>query len=312
MQSVEELVQCIRDMTTAERRHWQLRQEAGLFSQLGSSLDVIGDTESALSDYIASEQAARTQGERYLLTYGVLQALVLQQDAVRHLSEALGVDCEAPAEFIAIRDVRNRSVGHPTRRDRAGVRSFNHVSRISMAWKGFDLLTFYESGRAEIQSVDVPGLIETQRSLIAAALIRIVDTERGRENRHRRRHRSVHLTGAFGTGFDHALHQLREELRGCRSLGAGPAGVALARDAVERLRTLLTERGELPAWEDVFGQHAGPALNALDRLGSFVESGPSTNLSPLDADNHWLRLRHELDALRDLAREIDREYERDL
>lgn len=185
MPTIHELETQIRDLINRPRRHAALRQDTALFSQLCSSLDVLGDTELALCDYLAKEQASPSQGERYLLTYGVLQALILQQDAVKHLAESLGVPNEPPEELLEIREIRNDSIGHPTRRGHSPGRAFNHISRISMNWKGFDLLTFRPSGDARQNSVDLPTLIETQRGLLAAALQRIFEVEYSREDEHR-------------------------------------------------------------------------------------------------------------------------------
>ena len=311
MPTIGELEEQIRDLINHSRRNSELRQDAGLFSQLCSSLDVIGDTDLALRDYLESEQLSPSQGMRYLLSYGVLQALVLQQDAVQHLAESLGVAYHAPKELLEIRDVRNNSVGHPTKRGPAPSRAFNHISRATMSWKGFDLLTFRSSGGPEMESIDLPGLIETQRRLLAAALLGIAEAERSREQDHRRRYRSDRLMAVFGTGFDYAFQKLREELQGDRSPRTSMATVILVREAIERLRGLLADRGELPALQEHFDYHAAPALHSLERLQSFVENGPTDQLALADADNHWFRLRHELDDLRALTQEIDEEYQRD-
>jgi len=59
------------------------------FNKLCSSLDVLGDVELAFDTYLSSDEHA-AGGEKYLYVYGVLQALFIEQDAVRHLHEALG------------------------------------------------------------------------------------------------------------------------------------------------------------------------------------------------------------------------------
>ncbi len=55
-----------------------------------------------------------TTGERYLHVYGVMQAFVIQQDAIRNLAKALGFpDLVDLTQLAHIRDLRVASAGHP-------------------------------------------------------------------------------------------------------------------------------------------------------------------------------------------------------
>ena len=83
-ETISELERQIRDFINQARRQHALLKDSGAWNQLCSSLDVIGDTELAFDAY---DEAPDTDdaGATYILVYGVLQALVLQQDAVRHL-----------------------------------------------------------------------------------------------------------------------------------------------------------------------------------------------------------------------------------
>jgi hypothetical protein len=89
MRTVSELEQEIRDLINSPRRHFQLSRNKAAFNKVCSSLDVLGDTEVAFSAYLEGEEHI-SSGEGYLIVYGVLQALFLQQYAVRHLHQALG------------------------------------------------------------------------------------------------------------------------------------------------------------------------------------------------------------------------------
>jgi hypothetical protein len=57
--------------------------------QASASCEVIRQTDHCLTAFLSREPET-SAGERYLAVYGVLQALFVQQDAVRHLFEALG------------------------------------------------------------------------------------------------------------------------------------------------------------------------------------------------------------------------------
>jgi hypothetical protein len=61
-------------------------------------------------------------GMSYLLTLGTLQALVIQQDATKHLCEVFGIKFlpQQHPELLSIRDIRARAAGHPSRHGRDG------------------------------------------------------------------------------------------------------------------------------------------------------------------------------------------------
>jgi len=70
MHTIDELEREIREMINAPRRHEQLRANSYDFSQLCSSLDVIGDTELALEAYLAGSGGGQSDGDLYLRVYG--------------------------------------------------------------------------------------------------------------------------------------------------------------------------------------------------------------------------------------------------
>jgi hypothetical protein len=101
MTTIQDLESQIRDFITAPRRQAHLLKNNAFWAMLCSSLDIIGDTELAIEAYLAgekkaqeSEQSAKTPqnlGDHYLILYGILQVLFVQQDAVKHLAESLAI-----------------------------------------------------------------------------------------------------------------------------------------------------------------------------------------------------------------------------
>lgn len=72
---------------------------------LCSSLDVIADTELAFDAYLENLHSPATTGEFYTLLYGIMQALFIQQDAVKHVIEALALEPVPNPVLNAIREV---------------------------------------------------------------------------------------------------------------------------------------------------------------------------------------------------------------
>lgn len=298
----------LRDLINTPRRHADLRRDERLFDQLCSALDVIGDTAAALHAYTSSAPAELSVGERYLRTYGVLQVLVVQQDALGHLGESLSIQYHQHEDLEEIRKTRNDAVGHPSFRGKKTDPSFNHISQVTLSHEGFTLLTFRPGKPQESRTIDLLSLIERQRKLVDAALREFVDHEVRRETEHRQTFRSIRLVAALPQSLDYTLQKIAEEIEGPDRLGIATSLLASVPDAIAEFERQLTERGELPAIEDAFSHHARPARHALERLHEFFTPARSQSVTRDDAETFLFRLKHALAELRDLAREIDDSY----
>ena len=151
----------VREHINTHRYQKVLISELDNWSQICSSLDTLGDTGLALKSYFKSDFPTEA-GLSYIYTYGLLQALFIQQDAMNHLSEAFEVPYELSDELKSIRAVRNASIGHPTKNRVKKTTYFNHISRISMSKGGFTLARFYDEGESEFIDVDFTKIVETQ------------------------------------------------------------------------------------------------------------------------------------------------------
>src|SRR5205814_9072236 len=111
------------------RRHRQIMRDSPRYNTIASALDTLADTAEAISAY--GEGSEMDRSHIYLASYGVLQALYVQQDATFWLCKLLDVDpvsgFEGPGEWArsvapleAARMARNNSVGHPVRREKGG------------------------------------------------------------------------------------------------------------------------------------------------------------------------------------------------
>jgi len=99
---------------------WQMEKEL-------ISMRIIEDTTWAIQYYLEADHP-RSHGGKYLYLYGLLQALVLQQDAICSLSEALfkskiSFNTNFP-DLSAVRNLRNEVAGHPIDRDNTFISNF--------------------------------------------------------------------------------------------------------------------------------------------------------------------------------------------
>ena len=170
MSQVADLETEIRDLLTNEPRDSAAPTNRANWYKIVACLDTIGDTEEALDAFLRIQDRAGF-GERYLAIYGVMQALFLEQDAVEHLAEALRFPYKPDEALRAIREIRNDSIGHPTRRGPSPGKSFNAIARVSMSCTGFSMLTT-DRGTAmnTYRQVDVPDLISQQRVILSRSL----------------------------------------------------------------------------------------------------------------------------------------------
>ena len=162
MQTISELEKEIRGKINTPWKQNALLQDSAAWEMLCSCLDTIGDTNLALDAYQELEWP-QEGGARYIVVYGALQVLFVQQDAVANLADALGITYEPDPTLKRIREVRNDSIGHPTKRDR-DVR-FNFISRPTLKKTGVkNHVVFYSIARGHARPAPPP-LRDRPRSL---------------------------------------------------------------------------------------------------------------------------------------------------
>lgn len=175
MPSVAGLESEIRKFLTVLPRQERLLEDEANWYKIAACLDAIGDTELALDSFLFSCDG-QDSGQRHLSIYGALQALVLQQDAVRHLAEGLSIEYEPQADLREIREIRNDSVGHPTRRGGASGSSFTALCRFRLSAEGFEMMTTTKDpARHRTRRVNLPEQIARQRNLLILVLKRFLE-----------------------------------------------------------------------------------------------------------------------------------------
>ena len=115
---IDEKVNKIRDFLnfTSPRKKQALMQDSAMWYMLCSSMDIIEDMEFALESFLAEDTDGSDLGKKYLLVFGALQTLYVQQDGVRHLHDGLDIPYTMDPLIKNIRDIRNDVAGHPTNR----------------------------------------------------------------------------------------------------------------------------------------------------------------------------------------------------
>ena len=194
----------LREFVNQPRVQYSLMKDAGKWQQLCTCMDTIDDAEMALTAYEAREYG-ETRGGRYLALYGLLQAAYLQQDSVVNLCDALDMVSEknallAKLQGWGIREIRNDSVGHPTKRDRPKPVRYSLISRLSMQHERFTLLTFEEDGsQRSTQYVAIAERLAEHRELLSATLDVVLTRFEAGEIAYKDRFKMDKLATSLGT-----------------------------------------------------------------------------------------------------------------
>lgn len=136
-----ELVRKIRLHINEIQKQALLMEKIEKWFRITSALDVVEDTAYAIGFY-QNQPYPSELGGKYLYTYGVLQALFMQQDAVESINAVLrntkSIDWKtAYPDAYKVREFRNDVVGHPTNRPLKEDKWFMHLAQISLQKNDF-------------------------------------------------------------------------------------------------------------------------------------------------------------------------------
>jgi len=295
----------IRDFINDARKHYELRRDKGKFSQVCSSLDAIEDSEQAITAFGKSD-FGKDVALGYLVIYGVLQAAFLQQDAVWNLCEALDIprDKSAYPSLSVIREIRNDSVGHPTKRDRGkkAATTFSHITQISMSVNGFDLLTFGDDGSYSSRRVDLPTLIGEQRQAVGDILLKVTKALKKERETHKARFRMKKLVQFFPPTLSYYCNKVSEGVSG-GDFAPAPPSLAAIKAAIAGFRAAVVERN--PAYIERQEHDYATIDHVISSLERFLDAGDG---DPLTARIFVEHLSTRIAEMRGLAQQIDDEY----
>lgn len=312
MQTFRKTSQWIRDYVNEPRHQQRLLSIRFSWNQLCSAMDVIDDVDLALEAYLAAE-FPNEPGEKYLRTYGVLQALFVQQDALRHLIDIVrpSVRVELSDVLKEVRDLRSASIGHPTDYKRKGERSVHAISRITMGKDGFQMLSFDEKNGTSFRNVPVRTLIERQRSEATRILLEVVKQLQEEDRIHREQFRETKIGESFNQVL-YAFEKVFEELRGHRPIAMGAWGAEHLQSSLDRFESLLKERGMNLDTYDSIKYRYDEIRYPLGELIKFFNSKESDISNPETAVVFADALCSHFSELMDIAKEIDEEYDSSL
>lgn len=307
-QSIDELLQQIRGFINKPRKRHELLHDTAAWNLQCSCLDTLEDTEVAIRAYEQSRRP-REAGDLYLLVYGLLQTLFVQQDAVEGLCQALAIDYEPDKSLKEIREIRNASIGHPTKRGSGKGQAHNFIAQSSVTKDGFDLMTTYPDGsRPLFRQIRIRSLIENQRDVIRRTLTGVLARLKADEASHRAKYRDRKLEDVLPSTLGYCFAKIGNAIDGSSPRESGAMHIRIVSEAVRAFKERLQERGMPQAYDSVV--HLVNEIEyPISELIMYFDGVTHTSLSTESAHIFSFFVDKHLEELKSIAREIDEEYE---
>lgn len=274
--------------------------------QVAAALDTIEDAQLAIESYKTLKPA--NHGERYLMLYGLLQAFILQQDAVAHLAQSVGVASKRPAVLDELRGIRNDVSGHPTERGPKTRFTTHTVVRWSLSVDRATIYSSNASGDSLVERhVDMIALIDRQSIGIREQIGALVRDLEAQERTHMDTFAHRPLLALFPQTIAYTVSKVSEGLRDEGRDRWALANLEHLEAVVIAFREALVERGELPANEPM-GLQIAEIDHPMARLKSYLMGQDRTSFGKEDARVFLQNIDFQLERMRRFAAEVDGEY----
>lgn len=305
---ITKLINLIYDYINTGRYQRSLIENYNTWNQICSSLWVIGDTLLALQSYI-SRRYPKDTGQKYLLTYGLMQVLFAQQDAVINLAECFGMKVDIGDLFRKIRNYRNISIGHPTKLKRREGVCYGYISRISLAKNGFTLIrTDEDLKNDQFINIDNKQLIHDQLNTIQELVSTLSSMLVEADKKYKEQFKEKQMARVFPASMDYCFEKIGE---GIYSTGFGKAEFGLqmllsVKDTYHKFKDMLSERNELGEYVEY---DLGQYMYAIEKLEAYYKKIDNTMIEA-DARIYLFYIREEHKHFLTIATEIDAEYDK--
>lgn len=323
MSTVQDLRREIRDFIQHPRRLSPLLHDKPNWNMLVSSFDTLSDTQYAIETYEAMPAVGDT-GMLYLVIYGILQALYVQQDTVESMVRAFEPNAqpryriEDEPEADEIRKIRNRAIGHPTvegnvkSRKTPGVQMSHRVVQHSMHKAGFTLMTGFADGSYTFTDVSIPELIHKNRSMVERVLRRIKDKLEAADMEHQKQFKGEKLADIFPQTLDYYFEKILAGIDSPASDDGKWANHHLQRvaEVVQGFRAALGRRGELNRTSN-YEYYLAEVEYPIVELQQYY-AGTGSLKDPRAARIFAYFARDKVCKLEKMAIELDEEYEQHL
>ena len=253
----------------------------------------------------------------YIRIFGVLNGLVIQQDASFLLFREVGAP-ESAVEFdtsgawassipslAKARKIRIAGAGHPVEwGEKTSVPTSTFIVQHSVSSRGCQLMLEHHDGTVEWQHVNLKALIEAQHETLAEQYRMAIAELKAADEEHRMKYVSTPLTSLF-RDCDYWTSKVALAVYGSEPSELGLGGLQTVEAALQRFRAALTERDR--PFEEPLLKLYRHADYSVRKLREYFQNGRAE----LDLEMAEILGDH-LDAMVgrviEIAKEIDNEY----
>jgi len=305
MNSIQNHEARIREFINGTRKQSFLLKCFASWNKLCSSLDLIGDTQLAIDSYPTFKNL-NEHGECYLIVYGILQTLLLQQDAASHIADSLSIKVKRPKALENIRKIRNNAAGHPSHQKENGQARSCFITRMSVKATSFRLMTVYSGDKEyKTEHIEIPALIETQQKYLCEVLGKVVSELERQEMEHREKHKNTKLANSFHPSISYHFGKLFEAINNEDVHALGAISLKMITDCLNSFKDELSLRGEWGIYDSV-NYHYELIEYPVNRLESYFDN--TNDVNEKDAYIYVSFLSEQVNSLNEIANELDDKY----
>lgn len=298
-----DLIKRIRKHIQRQERMNQLIPIYEKWVGITASIDVLEDSSWAIEYYVENDYPSNMKG-KYLYTYGLLQALFVQQDAADNIYKVFFDEKikwkDEYLEAYDVREMRNDVTGHPLNRDN---HFFIYLVQMDMEKDSISYLKDdVDSKNHESKKVNLMDSIEDSAKCINHVLSRVLEKLDSEHKAYINAHKNVKMVKIF-QGLDYA----REKIV-CRDLIMGDCMYDSTKEMVKKCREELVKRygseNAIEAYKYTFDE--------IDELYDLIDNEiPQSNVSKKDDVIYRLKenLLSKLEYLVGLCKETDEYFE---
>ena len=231
-----DLIKRIREHIQRQERMSQLIPIYKKWIGITASIDVLEDSSWAVEYYIENDYPSDMKG-KYLYTYGLLQALFVQQDAADNIYKVFFDEKikwkDEYLEAYDVREMRNDVTGHPLNRDN---HFFIYLVQMDMEKDSISYLKDdVDSKKHQSVNVNLMGSIEDSAKCINHVLSKVLEKLDSEHKAYINAHKNVKMVKIF-QGLDYA----REKIV-CRDLIMGDCMYDSTKEMVKKCREELAK-----------------------------------------------------------------------
>ncbi len=310
MTEIINIIQEIREYINKARKQSILLKNKYTWNQLCSSMDIIEDTELAIHEYLKLNNV-KEDGLKYLFVFGIMQILFVQQDAIIHMSEALGFNFQLDSDLKNIRNIRNDSVGHPTKRGNGINSKYNFIFRAYLSHKNLSLMTVSpkEKDYTKFYHYDIVKLIDSQRKSINSSLKELVRMLQNEEKEHIGQYNDKEIADLFPSTLNYHFQKLTESSLVSKERQFRKINFDIITSTLKKFKLELKKRDSLDAYIGV-NIVLEDLIYPIEKLRKFFSN--EVNLDEEEVKIYSFYVKKQFDELIEMAKEIDEYYKKNV